>query len=68
MDTVSDSEQDKISSRKDTPFVVVPFPVGVDDISVVSNGRRTASSCGHYKVSQIVLYLREVVGKGTKTE
>ena len=46
MDTVS--EQAKISSRWDTPFVAVPFPVGVDEISV--SNARTASSCVHYKV------------------
>lgn len=68
MDTVS--EQDKISSRRDTPFVVVPFPVGVDEISVTNDRNRPgpASSCVHYEVSQIVLCLREVVGKGMKTE
>jgi hypothetical protein len=63
MDTVS--EQDKIPSRKGTPFVVVPFPVGVDDISVSNN--RTAKFCVHYKVSQIVLCLRGVVGKRMNT-
>lgn len=58
MDTVSDSEQDKIPSRKDTPFVVVPFPVGVDDISVSNTGNRTTNFCVHYKNSQILLCLR----------
>lgn len=37
METVS--EQDKISTRRDTPFVVVPFPVGIDKISVTNDDR-----------------------------
>lgn len=61
MDTVS--EQDKTSSRSDTPSVVVPFLVGVDEISVSNGGTFV-----HYKDSQIVLCLRAVVGKGMKTE
>ena len=63
MDAVS--EQDKISRRRGTPIVVVPFPVGVDQVSVSNNFRSltTASSCVHYKVSQMVLCLRRVVGK-----
>lgn len=66
MDTVS--EQDKISRRRGIPFVVVPFPVGVDQIGVSNNSSSltiaASSSCVHYKVSQIVLCLRRVVVKG----
>ena len=74
MDTVSEHWYDKISTRRDTPFVVVPFPVGIDEIGVtksrisVSNDTTAASSCVHYEVSRIVLYLRGVDGKGMKTE
>ena len=71
-DTVS--EQDKTSSRKDTRFVVVPFPVGVESVDEISysnfssNGK-TASSCVHcYKVSRIVVCLRGVGWKGIRTE
>lgn len=47
------SEQDKTSSRRDTPSVSVPFPVGVDEISVSNSGTFV-----HYEVSEIVLCLR----------
>lgn len=46
------------------PFVVVPFPTGVDKISVAS----TASFCAHYKSPNICLgvCLKRDVGKGQK--
>ena len=50
MDTVS--EQDKFLSRRGTPIIVVPFPGGVNEISVTNNTSSltttAASFCAHY--------------------